>query len=52
MRENTLKKNQILASLDTFELEETKNSRYAELLQAKANVKRLLALLENSLDGK
>jgi len=48
---DTFEKNQILASLDTFELKEAKNSRYAELLQAKSNVKRLAELIKNDMSS-
>jgi len=44
-------KDQLLASLDIVELKATKNSRFAELLQAKRNVKRLSALVTNNLSS-
>lgn len=44
-------KSQLLAALDTVELKEVKNARYAELLQAKRNVKRLTVLIEQNLSS-
>ncbi len=42
-------KGQLLASLDITELKEAKNSLYAQLMQAKREVKRLSQLMENKL---
>jgi len=48
---DSFEKKQLLASLETIELKAAKNSRYAELLQAKRNVKRLSALIESNLSS-
>jgi len=42
-------KKQLLASLDTLELKMAKNAQYAELLQAKRDVKRMKRLVEEDL---
>lgn len=42
-------KGQLLASLDITELQEAKNSLYAQLMQAKREVKRMTQLIENKL---
>ncbi len=42
-------KGQLLASLDITELKEAKNSLYAQLMQAKREVKRMSQLMENKL---
>jgi len=44
-------KQQLLASLDTTELEEDKNAKYALLLQAKRDVNRIKILLEKELSS-
>jgi multidrug efflux system membrane fusion protein len=44
-------KGQLIASLDTTELVQNKNSRYAQLLQAKREVNRQKKLLENELSS-
>ncbi|TWX74074.1 efflux RND transporter periplasmic adaptor subunit [Colwellia sp. C1TZA3] len=43
------KKGQLLASLDTTELTEQKNSNYAQMTQAKREVKRISGLMANKL---
>ena len=44
-------KEQILASLETIELKEQKNSAYAQLLQAKREVNRIEKLIKNELSS-
>ncbi len=44
-------KQQLLASLDTTELEEDKNAKYALLLQAKRDVNRIKTLLDKELSS-
>jgi RND family efflux transporter MFP subunit len=46
---DSFEKQQLLASLDTAELKEHKNSTYAQLLQAKRDVTRITKLLEKGL---
>lgn len=46
---DSFKKGDLLASLDTTELAEDKNSRYAQLIQAKREVKRISRLMDEKM---